>query len=152
VSHCPRERLDYYWQYMGHREELTDRYGEQGIAVPEIDLLWPTKGGSTILVCTWTNLARTVLPEVDYVLVQRHIRRLGGLITRDEEGFVGLGDLRQWMGEHLKPHQEPMPHLVYEEEEAPADLAEAFFTMPLMELEEGYERTEVHRVVDVPPG
>jgi hypothetical protein len=152
VSYCPRERLDYYWEYMRHRDALKGTYAEQGVAVPEIALLWPKKGGSTILACTWANLARTVLPEVDYVLVQREVRRLGGLMRREEEGLVGLGDAREWLGEYLQPKQEPVPHLLYQEQEAPPELAEAFLAMPLLELEAGCEQTEPDRVVDVPPG
>ncbi|MFQ5810599.1 MAG: hypothetical protein ACE5JM_13365 [Armatimonadota bacterium] len=151
ISYCPRDRLDYYWQYMRHRQALEQTYAGRDIAVPEIALLWPKKGGSTILACTWANLT-TVLPEVDYLLVQREIRRLGGLMRRDEEGLVSLADARQWLGESLQPREEPVPHLLFEDEDPPPDVAEAFLTMPLLELEEGCEQTQPDRVVDVPPG
>lgn len=151
VSYCPRERLDYYWQYMAHRQALEHLYAEREVAVPDIVLLRPTKAGSAILVCTWSNAMPTVLPEVDYVLLQREIRRLGGLIRRDEEGLVHLGGLREMLGEHLRPEQEPVPHLLYEEPQPSPDVAEAVLAVPLIELE-GYELTEADKVVDVPPG
>ncbi len=149
-THCPRERLEYYWQYGSHSQALKQLYDEPYIIVPAMAVHRPREGGDGVLLFAWADVYPSVLPEADYVMIRRARPRLGGLLKREEVGVMSLEELRRIVGTYLKARAQPVPHLLYEEREPPRELTEALLEAPLME-QEAYEGVPIDEVVDVRP-
>lgn len=85
LSFYPLEKSNKLWEFAFHADAMQQELGE-GCYVPNIFYLKNRKTGEIVVACTWTEHIPTVIPEVDYVLLNQAEK--GFFRTNYKRGFV----------------------------------------------------------------
>jgi len=112
VAIAPRDRMDSFWKYMSSRHELQESLGPD-IFVPPINL-HRTRDGSVKMSCIWPEAAKIVLPEVDFVLVQKEEKKLTG--TKKISGAVPYTKVAEILKPRSKARNEPVNLILFDRE------------------------------------
>ena len=97
-AYAGAQKLMYWWRYALEKGGIREREGS-AVAVPAIRLCRKKDGIQALTVCEWRGAASTILPVVDYVLIERPVgpvrRREGGRRKRPGPDGVSAGKA-QW--------------------------------------------------------
>ena len=84
------------WAFNSNRQSLQKQLGDYYF-VPEVFYL--AKDREVVTLCVWTEHMAFALPKVDYVFIQRKIKKL--FRTKTEEGLISYDDLLSVLGKYF---------------------------------------------------
>lgn len=99
LSYLELEKSNYSWKFCHNRNELQDSLGDNYF-VPGIFYVKQRESGDVVTLSVWPEHIPFVLPKVDYVLVQKSIKKL--FRTKKEDGLVKYEDLISELGQFFE--------------------------------------------------
>lgn len=111
------------WAFNFNRQSLQKQLGDYYF-VPEVFYL--AKDGEVVTLCVWSEHMAFALPSVDYVFIQRKIKKW--FRTKTEEGLIAYDDLLSVLGKYFA--DETSYKLLHPE--ASFQLASLYNSLPLM--------------------
>ncbi len=133
LSFYPLEKSNKLWEYAFNAGVMQEELGE-GCYVPNIFYLKNKKTGGVAVACTWTEHIPTVMPEVDYVLLNQAVK--GFFSTSYKQGFVSYDTLMDNFGSYFKEHKNGTKII---NEDQSAKIGNIFNTLPLDLSSEDFE-------------
>lgn len=165
LYYADRNKLLYWWRYTSELRKLQTSMQKMEIEVPEIKLCYFKKSGQAVTVCDWPGTVRTVLPVVDYVLVERRSRgnprsqsRGGSKIStripatrKMELGMVRFKDIMWVLKGFSRRVEDPLPYILYSRTYAPSTMRQKLQELKLINPTR-FEPLTPDDVIDVKPG
>jgi len=106
---APKDKLDMFWRYMNSRPTLQESLGPD-VLVPAINM-HRARDGSVKLSCIWPDATRAVIPHVDFVLVQREVKKL--LSKRSVSGAVPYSKIEKLLRSRSEVCMQPVEYLLF---------------------------------------
>jgi hypothetical protein len=125
----PLEKSNDFWWYQFHRNEMEMKITED-LYVPGILLLKNNDDGLLYTACVWTMHIPTVLPLVDYVIIQKKYTKISGDI--EETGIVKYEEIIKRFGSYFDVYEGEVPDLKILYQRNADKLANDFNNMPLL--------------------
>ena len=104
----PVEKSNYLWWFQTHREELQESLTED-IFVPGYFVLKNKENEQLYTACVWPEHIPIILPQVDYLIVQKKYKRL--FKTVEESGLVSYDTIISQFGEYFEDFEYSLPDL-----------------------------------------
>ena len=104
----PVEKSNYLWWFQTHREELQESLTED-IFVPGYFVLKNKESEQLYTACVWPEHIPIILPQVDYLIVQKKYKRL--FKTVEESGLVSYDTIISQFGEYFEDFEYSLPDL-----------------------------------------
>ena len=99
LSYLDLEKSNYSWEFCFNRNEFQDKLGENYL-VPGIFYVKKKGSDDVATLSVWPEHIPFVLPKVDYILVQKKIKKL--FKTKKEDGLIGYDDLILQIGQFFE--------------------------------------------------
>jgi hypothetical protein len=149
LYYADRNKLLYWWRYTMELRRLQASMMEKEIAVPEITVCALGKSKEAVTVCDWLGTAKTILPVVDYVFIERRAkpgsRRQSNVgprkstrlpVTRKiERGMAVFKDIIRVLRGFSRQVEKPLPYVVYSRNYAPSVLKQGLAELKLLDPE-----------------
>lgn len=90
LSYLELNKSNYSWEFCISRNELQNKLGGNYF-VPEIFYIQKFNSRTVEIICVWPEHLPFVLPKVDYVLIQKKVKKL--FRTKEEQGLIKYDDL-----------------------------------------------------------
>lgn len=152
-------KLLYWWRYTTEAAKLEASMEDSDIAVPQI-MFYAKKGSDKVVtICEWPNFRRTILPIVDYVLLERltarsprSARRGATKVTRPrkkELGMVLFKDAARVVKEFSMRVEKPVPRLICSLDDAPPEVKEDLLDLAVKKAR-AFKRLTPNDLIDKP--
>lgn len=111
-----------------NRKNLQNEFGE-GYFLPGIYYLLKKNSGIVETFCVWPEHIPTVLPKVDFVMIQKRFKKF--FRTKEESGLISYSDLMTELGDHF----EDLEHFKIIHKKEASEISAAFNQLgPLSDL------------------
>lgn len=125
LSYLEQEKSDYSWEFCFNRNKLQNKLGDNYF-VPGIFYVKKNDSDEVVTLSVWPQNIPYVLPKVDYILVQKKIRKL--FRTKKEDGLIEYNDLISRLGQFF---EEKDAYKIIHPENTPKS-AKIFNNLPLI--------------------
>lgn len=143
LSYLELNKSNYSWEFRLNRNELQNKLGDNYF-VPRIFYIQKFDSQTAETICVWPQHIPFVLPKVDYVLIQKKIKKL--FKTKDEEGLTSYDDLISRLGKYFKNEDSYM--ILHPNESA--KISKEFNDLPLVGSFENYgEAIQVEKIANI---
>jgi hypothetical protein len=107
-EYMPLEKSNYLWWFQFHRIELQNSMTED-IFVPGYFVLKSNENGQLCTACVWPQHIPIILPQVDYLIVQKNYKKLFRKV--EESGLVTYGTILNEFGNYFEDFEYDVPGL-----------------------------------------
>jgi len=160
--YAERNKLLYWWRYTMVHRELHVKMKKNNITAPEITILADRDTGQAVTVCEWRGTIKSVIPVVDYVLLERRkpesrrMTRVGARTSgrvsaptrKFEQGLAPFKDVRRAVRKYAVEVTEPLPYMVYSRSYAAAAMKQDLQAIKLEDVKR-FEPVTPDSVIDV---
>lgn len=121
----PKSRMEYWKLYESSKPELQAQWETVDVFIPS-PMLAVRKGETeAVSLAVWPNFIRTILPEVDYLIIDRKKRGLFGLAVGTEKVCISFSEVQRVMGTDFESIASPLNYYVYRKTSPRADAVKA---------------------------
>ena len=107
-EYFPVDKSNYLWWFQSNREEFQNNLTED-IFVPGFFVLKSKEDGQLYTACVWPQHISTILPPVDYVIVQKEYKKLFKKV--EESGLVPYDTILSEFADDLEDYDYEVPNL-----------------------------------------
>ncbi|WP_124981490.1 hypothetical protein [Nonlabens xiamenensis] len=102
LSYLELEKSNYSWEFCFRRNQLQSQLGDEYF-VPRIYYVKKKDSTEVFTLSVWPEHIPFILPKVDYILIQKKIKKL--LKTKKEDGLITYKDLTSRLGQFFEENE-----------------------------------------------
>jgi len=128
LLYADRNKMLYWWRYTSERFRLQLKMKESNVEVPEITFYCRKNGNEAATVCEWIGMKKSVIPVVDYVVIDRKSRPASRRLQRSgprtssrltvgtknpARGMAPFGEIIKALKGSYEQVDKPLPYIVF---------------------------------------